>query len=491
MLYTLVCQELLSHIMGARFFAAIITTLVLTVANTVVLIDEHQQRVTSYRQQESANHQKVAEASTYSMLQLFIERPPNPLALFSTGLDKQLGGTFEIHHAAVPVISEVSARGLENPYLNLFSHMDLVFIFQVVLSLLALLFAYDAIAGDWETGILRLVISHSVRQGSILFAKYLAAMVCLLLPVLIGLLLVLILLSFTPSIQLGTEDFIRIGGIVLTTIIYLSCFYMAGLLISTTTARATTSLMLCLFLWVVLVLIYPNWSRFVFNPAGDIHAEKKSAEQQVTYIWEEANREERRFLTNSPLTGRAPVFNLDYSRAEVHIGHSRFQVDLKLEEETEFLVPHVQKFHQYLSGVQIRLAEKAGLIREQNLMRTDIRQAMSNERLMKLSPAGLYTFATAAWAGTDLEGMLDFVNAAQEYRQTLIDYLYDKNAFASRLWFASDQGTVDWWDLPRFTFRQADVRVNAQRALPDMLILVITNLTLFTGAFWRFIKIEV
>ena len=491
MLYTLIRQELLSHVMGARFFAAIITTLVLTVANTVVLIDEHERRVRSYRQQESVNHQKAAEAPTYSMLQLFIERPPNPLVLFSAGLDKQLGGTLEIHHATVPVISEVSARGLENPYLNLFSHMDLVFIFQVVLSLLALLFAYDAIAGDWETGILRLVISHSVGRGFILFAKYLAAMVCLLLPVLISLLLVLILLSLTPSIQLGMENFIRIGGIVSTTIIYLSCFYVAGLVISTTTARATTSLMLCMFLWVVLVLIYPNWSRFVFNPVGDIAAEKKSADQQVTHIWEDANRAERRFLRNSPLAGGAPVFNLDYSYAEIHAGHSRFQVDLKLKEESEFLVPHVQNFHKYLSGVQIRLAEKAGLIRERNVMRTDIRQAMFNKHLMKLSPAGLYRFATAAWAGTDLEGMLDFVRAARAYRQALIDYFYDKNAFASRLWFASDQGRVDWWDLPQFTFQRADVWVNAQRALPDVLILVITNLTLFTGAFWRFIKIEV
>ena len=81
------------------------------------------------------------------MLKLFVERPPNPLSLFSAGLDKRLGTTVEIHHDTVPTISSVSARNLENPYLNLFSQIDLVSIFQVVLSLLALLFAYDAIAG--------------------------------------------------------------------------------------------------------------------------------------------------------------------------------------------------------------------------------------------------------------------------------------------------------------------------------------------------------
>ena len=115
---------------------------------------------------------KRGQAETYSQLELFVERPPNPLSLLSAGLDKRLGTTVEIYHGDVPTISSVSARNLENPYLNLFSQIDLVSIFQVVLSLLALLFAYDAIAGDWESGTLRLVISHPVRRGTILFGKY-------------------------------------------------------------------------------------------------------------------------------------------------------------------------------------------------------------------------------------------------------------------------------------------------------------------------------
>ena len=491
MIYTLICQELLSLIMGARFFVAVLVTLVLVVANTVVLLDEHERRLTSYRQQETENHQKIQEATTYSMLELFVERPPNPLSLFSAGLDKRLGGAFEIHHAAVPVISEISARGSENPYLDLLSHIDLVFIFQVVLSLLALLFAYDAIAGDRETGVLRLVISHPVGRGSIIFAKYLAAMGCLLLPVLMSLLLVMILLTLTPTMQLSLADFLRIGGIVLTTIIYLSCFYMIGMLISTTTDRSTTSLMLCMFLWVVLVLVYPNWSRFAFNIVPDTDTEKASVDKQVTHIWEEADREERRFLANSPLTGQSPLFNLSYSSAKVHSGHSRFRVDIKLKDESEPLISHVQDFHKYLGSLQIRLAEKSALVREEKLRQIDIKQARWDERMMKLSPACLYMFATSAWTGTDLDGILDFVRAAQGYRQTLIDYYYDKQAFASRLWFASDQRTVDWWDLPQFNFQRVGVRVNAQRALSGVGILGLTNLMLFITTFWRFAKIEI
>ena len=144
-----------------------------------------------------------------------------------------------------------------------------------------------------------------------------------------------------------------------------------------------------------------------------------------------------------------------------------------------------------MRSTHIRAAEKVGLIREQRLARTTLRQATWYERLMKLSPASLYTFATAAWASTDLNGMLDFSRATQNYRQTFINYLHDKDAFASRLWFASDQGTVDWSDLPRFRFAVADVSENAQRALADMSLLFLMNLVLFMVTFLILVKIEV
>ena len=491
MLHTLIRQELLALIMSARFFAAVVITLLLVVANTVVLLDEHENRVASYSQQEKVHHEKAVAAETYSNLELFVERPPNPLSLFSAGLDKRLGTTVEIYHGDVPIISSVSARNLENPYLNLFSQIDLVSIFQVVLSLLALLFAYDAIAGDWESGTLRLVISHPVRRGAILFGKYIAAMVCLLLPVLMSLLVVLILCSLASSIQLSTSEFFRIGGIVWTTIVYLSVFYLIGLLISTATRRTATSLMLCMFLWVVLVLVYPNWSRFAINPVGDMRAEKQSASQQIDQIWEEADREEQRFLANSPLEGDPPRFNIGYSGSNSRSGRRHTFNMTKVNANSEPFVPHFQNYQAFINATHIRLAEKAALIREQRLARTDIRQATWDEQLMKISPASLYTHATAAWAGTDLNGMLDFIGAVQAYRQTLIDYLHDKDAFASRRWFASDQGAVDWWDLPQFRFERADVSENAQRALADVSLLFLMNLVLFMVTFLIFIKIEV
>ncbi|MCE2416377.1 hypothetical protein J4G07_20550 [Candidatus Poribacteria bacterium] len=96
-------QELLSHLMSARFLAAVVITLLLVVANAVVLLEDYERRLGRHSQQENTHRQKVQESETYSTLKLSIECP-RPLSLFSAGLDKRLGSTFEIYHGSIPMI---------------------------------------------------------------------------------------------------------------------------------------------------------------------------------------------------------------------------------------------------------------------------------------------------------------------------------------------------------------------------------------------------
>ena len=520
MFLTLIRQELLTHLMSARFFAAVVITLLLVVANTFVLIGAHEERLADYSKREALNRESVAATPTYSVLKLKVQRPPNPLSLFSAGLETRFGNDLNIAFDSVPALSNpiVDVRpaeeqwafgsvpslsspgaplGLNNPYLHLFSQIDLVFIFQVVLSLLSLLFAYDAIAGDWETGTLRLVLSHPVGRGSVLFAKYLAAMICLLIPMLMSLLLAMIQCSFTRALQFSTDDFLRIGGIVMTTIVYVSVFYLIGLLISTTTRHAPTSLMLCMFVYVILVLVYPNWSRFALNPVGDMRGEKRSADQQILQIREEADRERDRFLANSPLKGKPPVFAETEGISNFLSGAGYFllgdfpRVNLELKDEAAPVAPHFRRYYAFAAPLQIRSAERVGFVGQQLVDQTSVRQAQWDERLMKLSPASLYMFATNAWAGTDLDGMADYIQTAQTYRRTLIEAFHERDAFASLQWFSTNQRDIDWSILPHFHFDRADVGINTQRALPELFLLLLTNLVLFMITFLIFMKIEV
>ena len=111
--------------------------------------------------------------------------------------------------------------------------------------------------------------------------------------------------------------------------------------------------------------------------------------------------------------------------------------------------------------------------------------------LLKFSPVGLYDAATEAWAGTDLAGIQDFFSAAQRYRRAVLDYFDDEKIFESRQWFAADHGTADWDALPQFSFQRSGIDINAKRALPDLFLLLMINLILFTVIFLIFVRSEV
>ena len=497
MLKTLIRRELLNNLMTFRFAAVLLITLLLVVANTVVLTQDYEQRLESYNDAVKMHHQDLRNSKTYSTAYLFLDRAPNPLSIFNVGLDKRLGNLIGIYHGFMPTLWDAQMHGTDNPFIAFFSSIDIVFVFEVILSLMGLIFAYDAIAGERERGTLRLVLAQPIGRGQILLAKYISAMACLLVPLILSLLFALLLL--TRSIPLSTADFLRIAGIVLTSFAYLSLFYLIGLLISVATRRTGTALMLAMFVWGFLILVYPNLIRATVNPGGDTQARIKTAQNQIQQILDEYERERQEFLENEGIAGETSEFSKAlgfYHQADVNPVTltsyiENMSVISEIRPDFEKYVPVAKRYYNFVQPLATRTVEKAWRIRKQALDEIYVRQATTDRILLKLSPVGIYDAATQAWAGTDLSGLRDFFEAAQRYRKIVIDYLYAKDAFSSREWFVADKGAVDWSTLPQFTFERSDVGTNAKRALPDLFLLLIANLVLFMGIVLIFIKSEV
>ena len=505
MFKTLIGRELLDNLMTFRFAAAVFITLLLVVAATAVLIKDYERRLESYNTSIETHRQRLHRWQTYSpgMGRLNVDRPPNPLSLFNVGLDKRLGNKISVSHWFVPSLWDAEMDSSDNSFLNIFSSIDIVFIFEVVLSLLALIFAYDALAGERERGTLRLVLTHPVRRGHILLAKYISAMLCLLVPLLMSLLLAVMLLTTSTSVSLSADDFLCIGGIVLSSLAYLSVFYLIGLLISALTRRTGTALMLSMFVWGFLVLVYPNMILATILPEDASEARGASAFNRIKQIYEEFDRERKNFLANDPVPGDDPTFDMDGPRgwtggggfAENQLTLLYYYWDVLSYNEfyDRYLprVPHVQNYHGFLGPRIVNTADKVWLIRKQALEEIFVRPAFVDRVLLKLSPVGVYDAATQAYAGTDLKGIQDFFDTVRQYRQEVIAYLYDKKAFGSRQWFAGDKGQVDWDTLPQFSFQGSDIGIKAKRALPDVFLLLTINLILFVIIFLIFIKSEV
>ncbi len=507
MLTTLIRRELLDNLMTFRFAAAVLIMLLLVVANTFVLIKDYERRLAAYNTALKTEDRRSQGWKTYSGGRLNVARPPNPLSIFNVGLDKRLGNEIWISHSFVPTLWDTGTYKLTNPLLNLFTSIDIVFIFEVVLSLIALIFAYDAIAGERERGTLRLVVTHPVRRGQILLAKYISAMLCLLVPLLISLLLAVILLTTSTFISLSMGDFLRIGGIILSSIVYLSVFYLIGMLISAVTRRTGTALMLAMFVWGFWVLVYPNAVLATIAPPQTSQPRMVSAYEEIKQIWEAFDRERKQFLANDAFPGEDPDFGMvdadpnwiwGSSDEYFHKDSSTLRYDYhavsyidKLSEASKPQVPHAQNYYRFLGPQIVNAAERAWLVRKQALETIFVQPAIVDRILLRGSPVGMYDAATQAWAGTDLRGLRDFFEAARRHRRTLIDYYYDKDAFGSPQWFSADKGAVDWDSLPQFSFQRSDVQINAARAFTDIFLLLIINLVLFIGIFLIFQRSEV
>ena len=510
MFLTLIRRELLDNLMTFRFAAAVVIMLLLVVANAVVLIKDYELRLADYNTAVKTHRQELRlENKTYSdgMLSfwgtIIVDRPPNPLSIFNTGLDKRLGNEIRVSHIFTPTIWDANKHAADNPYFNILTSIDIILIFQGILSLLALTFAYDAISGEYEHGTLHLVLSHPVGRGSILFAKYIGAMVCLLVPLLMNILLVLILLTTSATISLDTDDFLRIGGIVLTSLVYLSLFYLIGMLISAITRRTSTALILSMFVWAFLVLVYPNMILTAVNTAPRVDTEPADY-NRIKQMWDELERKRDQFLRNDAVPGEGWGFNLvnleeiDFNFSGREDKPSRLlyytYVGSELEtihEKSEPYVPHAQNFYGFIGPLTVNTVERTWLIRKPALETIYVQPADRGRMLLKFSPAGLYDAATEAWAGTDLNGIQDFFTAAQRYRQAIVNYFYDQKIFASRQWFSSDQGAVDWDTLPQFSFQRSDIGIHAKRALLDLCLLLMINIILFVITFLIFIRSEV
>ncbi len=503
MLPILIRRELLNNLMTFRFSAALFITLLLVVANTAVLIQDYEHRLGSYHASVKRHQNQLREAKAYSDYMLFVDRAPNPLSIFNVGLDKRVGNLIGVYHGFVPSLWDAEMHGTDNPFLAFFSSIDIVFIFEVVLSLLGLIFAYDAIAGERERGTLRLVLAQPVRRGHILLAKWFSAMTCLLVPLLISLLLATLLLTTSASISVKANDFVRIGGIVLAAFAYLSLFYLLGLFISTVTRRANTALMLAMFVWGFLVLVYPNLIRAAHAPfvtPARVQARVQSAKNQIQQIWDELKREREQFLKREGVDPDAPNFEgvwelwfhadvdamlLAYYDTE----HTTVLSDVPPAFEKH--IPLVKRYYVFMEPLTIRAAERTWRIRKPVLDDVFVRQAVMDRLWLKLSPVGMFDSAAQAWAGTDLGGMQAFFAAVRRYRLQVIDYFYARDMFASQQWFFVEERKVDWRALPRFSFERSDVLMHAKRALPDMLLLFLVNVALFMGILLVFIRREV
>jgi ABC-type transport system involved in multi-copper enzyme maturation permease subunit len=214
-----------------------------------------------YRNRQVNYSLRDAMGQTRTGIRPKIAKPPTSLSVLARGLDANMGRLIFIwwSQPRKEVGADVVDPGERNPLFSLFAAPDFVYIVKIIMSILALFFAFDSICGEKERGTLRMMLAcGGTNRSSVIIGKWLGGYLSFLLCFLPALLLILIWIVLSPAMNIKGEDWVRIGFMILFSLAYISIFFLLGLFVSTLTHRGSTSLLIILLLWVVWVIGLPN-----------------------------------------------------------------------------------------------------------------------------------------------------------------------------------------------------------------------------------------
>ena len=257
MLGILIVKELRASALSYRFALALVLLFGLIVGSVLLLAFSYERQLLRFSDGRQAQDERL-ETLPYSHVVggIQVARRPSPLSVLALGLEPQMARevTVSIHHEEPD-----PGRGQRaNRLYRLFPTPDLVFIVSVVVSLLAVLFAFDAVAGEGEAGTLQLVLANAVPRHQVLLAKWLGGYLALVVPFMLAVVTGLLLARLTTGLHFSGPEWIAAAGMVAVALLYIAVYFGLGMMVSAWAHRAATSLVVSFLVWVLLVLVVPN-----------------------------------------------------------------------------------------------------------------------------------------------------------------------------------------------------------------------------------------
>jgi ABC-type transport system involved in multi-copper enzyme maturation permease subunit len=281
MLKSIIRKEILSNLLSYKFSIIIILSTILILVSIFVMYRDYCLALENYGILQPKSNEAIAIIS------------PTPLSIFAKGLDKNLCRSFEIGFGGQ--IRVGSKQESVNNLFRLFTTPDLLYVVKVILALCAMLFAFDMISGEREVGTLRQSLSNSVKRPILIIAKWIGGFTSFIVPFFIAVLLGTILVTMSPLVQMDGENWAKLGMFLFSSVLYLAVFFSLGLLISCLTHHSSSSLVISLFLWAMLVFLVPNLGsilarQFVKIPTVQ-QLEIKRSQIWIKEVFERINRE--------------------------------------------------------------------------------------------------------------------------------------------------------------------------------------------------------
>ena len=496
-LWLIIQREFVSNVLTSRFMIGFVVCLISTAAAVYVQVADYEKRLAAYHTALQEHQEEKRTWDLYSQINPKAHRKPNLLSIFNVGMEKSGADMVSIELATPIWEKEAQKHGSDNPFLSIFLAIDVIFVFKIVLSALAILFAYNTISGEREDGTLKLVLSNPVPRDTLVLGKYLGGMLSLFPIVVVSFTVGIVIAYASPATDFDAGALLRLVIILIVSLLYVSICYLLGLLLSVWTKEAATTLILSMFIWGILTIVYSNVATFAvakFPPHKP--QPEKEARQQIEQLWEDFKAERDAYILKKwgykyPTSAISQIADGPLAlsinmRASGEIGFQEFYRFKPIS------ILDVSKFQEVLGYQEPLRIEYVNNAEEILKRREEVyeRNRQIARDVSRISFADAYHFAVGAITDTDRESYNDFIHEARGYKRQIVDYLTGKNAFSERTWFSSDKGKAEFVDLPVFQHRYDSLSESLSRALGDIFILLAWNIILFMGAYVSFLRYD-
>ncbi len=483
-MFKLILYKELREIIGTTKFAATFgicsILIILTFFTGVKNYQTGMQEYTDSKAAELQKYEKYTEWGQVGDHRVFL--PPSPLASLIMGVSNDIGRSANIDGLNRPSIGD-SVYG-EQPVFAVFRFLDLEFVFQIILSLFAILFAFDSVNGEKERGTLRLSFANSVPRASYIFGKLLGSFLALALPLLIPVLIGMLLLPLM-GLTLSNNEWVRLGLFVICGLLYLGVFLTLSVFISCLTQRSSSSFLFLLVIWVCSVLIIPRASVLI---AGNIIEVPSTSS-----IYYQRLQLERQNSTDMEKKVGAFFKELTLERQSQGENQGQEALDKTQNRIDDFLQNITDENNEKVEKLTSRLNEE-----RRNMQ---IGQEKLAFGISRISPAAAFTLAATTLSGTSLELKNSFQERSEEYSGAFADFLREKtghNVGRPRIMIRvkpmeekkEPPRPINPGEIPEFVYQAPELSVLFKNALPDIALLILFNLIFFSGAFLSFLRYD-
>ncbi len=422
MIATIVRKEFLTNLVSPRFAIGFVLCLVLIPFSILINVSSYRERTAQYRVDRDAAEKAAAEVRVYSRLRPEVVLPPEPLSVFGKGISDQVGNRVRIWLGDKPLLAAGKTAAGDNPFLASFVSVDFVEVAAIIFSLLALIFSYDAFTREKEDGTLKLVMSNPVGRSTALAGKLLGILTTLLPVLVFSFLLGAVLILLARDVAFPAVDWGRIALLFALSLIYLAVFVFIGLLVSARSRSSVTSLVMCLFLWVLLVFIIPVVAASFAG--GFVRIDSRDNLERVLrdLDTERDDKIKQAFKAQGIPEGWSCWWCMSDRDGMMEVyGNSRADFEM------------FRRRAMTSEPIRLEYADKRWASQKAYLDSL-ARQARAAERLSFVSPTGVFRTVAAAVCRTDLAAHGRLMDGARRYRETFISWLQGKNIFASFAW---------------------------------------------------------